>query len=193
MSAELTRIVKQYRDEIRSLLSSNRTAVEKAVALRMFARKIASMHEDTMHYTNINEFIQDYERGRCPISRLEGEGQIVGDLFILKKCPMAPLFQDFKDNGSFPEYWTSLPGEFMSQMKNEAILHPLCIVHQSFRDELAKKIPKGSSFVHSIAVACRSGSNGAVVYNEFGMQFSSLSKEQVAEAINGMACAFYVQ
>ena len=47
MSAELTQIVKQYRDEIRSLLSSNRTAVEKAVALRMFARKIASMHEDT--------------------------------------------------------------------------------------------------------------------------------------------------
>lgn len=193
MSAELTLIVKQYKDEIRSLLASGKTAVEKAVALRMFARKIASMHEDTMHYSSISEFIGDYERGKCPISRLEGEGIIVGDLFILKKCPMSPLFPDFKDNGSFPDYWSSLPGEFMSQMKSEAILHPLCIVHQSFRDELAKRIPKGSSFVHSIAVACRSGSNGEVVYNKFGLQFSSLSKEQVAEAINGMACAFYVQ
>ena len=57
----------------------------------------------------------------------------------------------------------------MKTMKNEAILHPLCIVHQSFRDELAKKIPKGASFVHSIAVACRSGANGKVVFNEFGL------------------------
>jgi len=193
MHAELTMIVKQYESEIKTLLSSGRTAVEKAVALRMFARKIASMHGDQMHYTDIDQFLEDYKQGRCPISKLEGEGAVVGDLFILKKCPMAPLFPDFKDNGSFPDYWSSLPEEYMKQMRNEAILHPLCIVHQAFRDELAKMIPKGTSFVHSIAVACRSGGNGKVVFNNFGLQFTTLTKEQVHEAINGMACAFYVQ
>lgn len=193
MVAELTHIIKQRQKEFKSVLSSNSSIVEKTVILRRMARKIASEHFDKMHYSNIDEFYAEYAEGRSPISDMEGEGIVYNDVIILKKCPMAPLFDDFKINGRFPDYWSVLPDQFMKEFKNESILHPLCIIHQSFRDELAKKIPKGNSFVHSVAVACRSGANGKVVYSDFGLQISGKSKEEIYDAIGGMACAFYVR
>lgn len=41
----------------------------------------------------------------------------------------------------------------------------------------------------SIAVACRSGT-GKVVYSDFGLSMSEISKEEIDPAINGFACAF---
>jgi len=193
MAAELTNIVKKYEDEIKAVLSAEKTIIEKTVALRLFARRIASGYSDLMHYDTIDDFFSDYKAGKYPVSKLEGEGVMVGDILFLKKCPMAPLLEDFKIDGSFPGYWSSLPQEFMADMKNEAILHPLCIVHQSFRDQLTKQIPKGISFLHSVAVACRSGSNGKVVYSNFGMQMAEATVEEIDTAIDGMACAFYVK
>ncbi|MEE9524962.1 MAG: hypothetical protein V3V59_09485 [Thermodesulfovibrionales bacterium] len=55
------------------------------------------------------------------------------------------------------------------------------------------KIPKGNSFVHSIAVACRSGANGKVVYSDFGPGLSGKTWEEISGAIDGKACAFYVR
>jgi len=193
MAAELTKIVRRLEGKFKTILSSDSTIVEKTVSLRRMARQIASEYFDRIHYRDIDEFYQAYAEGRAPIIALEGEGEVVDELLILKSCPMAPLFEDFKENGSFPDYWTRLPEEFMSEFRNEAILHPLCIVHQSFRDELAKKIPKGRSFVHSVAVACRSGANNKVVYSEFGLELSGKTREEVARAIEGRACAFYVR
>jgi hypothetical protein len=191
--AQLTTIVKKRSSEFKKILSNGATVVEKTVTLRRMARKIAADYFDKMHYNDIDEFYKEYMEGKSPIIELEGEGVVHDDILILNKCPMAPLFGEFKEDGEFPAYWSKLPQEFMSQFKNESILHPLCIVHQSFRDELAKKIPKGNSFVHSIAVACRSGANGKVVYSDFGIGLSGKTKEEINEAIDGKACAFYVR
>ncbi len=193
MRSELTIVVKKHGKIIKGILASQGSIVEKTVALRTFARKIAAGYKDLMHYSDISDFYKDYAAGNCPISKLEGEGVVQDELLFLRSCPMAPLFSDYKVDGDFPEYWKSMPREFMGTMKNEAVLHPLCIVHQSFRDELAKKIPKGASFVHSIAVACRSGSSGQVVFNDFGLRIANRSREQIAQEIDGLACAFYVR
>jgi hypothetical protein len=191
--AQLTMIVKKRGNEFKKILSNGATVVEKTVTLRRIARQIAADYFDKMHYSNIDEFYKEYISGKSPIIELEGKGEVHDDILILNKCPMSPLFDEFKENGKFPEYWSRLPQEFMSEFKNESILHPLCIVHQSFRDELAKKIPKGNSFVHSVAVACRSGANGKVVYSEFGIGLSGKTKEEIDKAIDGKACAFYVR
>lgn len=191
--AQLTRIVKKRGDEFKKILSNGATVVEKTVTLRRMARQIAADYFDKMHYSNIDEFYREYMAGKSPIIDLEGAGEVHDDILILNKCPMAPLFGEFKEDGEFPAYWSKLPQEFMAEFKNESILHPLCIVHQSFRDELAKKIPKGNSFVHSVAVACRSGSNGKIVYSKFGIELSGKTKEEINKVIDGKACAFYVR
>lgn len=192
MSAKLTGIVRDIQGEVKSVLASQSTVVEKTVVLRRIARKVASDYFDAMHYQDVHAFFDEYDKGRTPLTELEGEGVRFDDLIILRQCPMVQLFDDFQENKRFPDYWGQIPQEFMNHFKNEAILHPLCIVHQSFRDELSKKIPKGKSFVHSVAVACRSG-NGKVVYSDFGLHLSNKRKDDVGKIIDGMACAFHVR
>ncbi len=187
-----TQLVRKHEKEIKDILSSDLDVVEKVVKLRMLARELARNYFNIIKYNDIEEFHQDYDRNNSPLVELEGEGLRYGDLIILKNCPSVPLFEDFKEEGEFPSYWTDLPQEFMERLKNEAILHPLCIVHQTFRDLLASQIPKGKGVVHSIAVACRSGT-GKVVYSEFGMMTSGVKKEELDRLINGFACAFQVR
>lgn len=186
-----TRLIRERKDEIRDILGSESDIVEKVVMLRRLARGIAKKHFNINNYQNLDEFYTDYESGRSPLVELEGAGFKDNNLIILKKCPAVALFEDFKIDEEFPDYWTTLPQEYMDKFKNEAILHPLCIVHQTFRDLLASQIPKGRGVVHSIGVACRSGS-GKVVYSNFGLSTSSLTKAEVDKIIDGFACAFHL-
>ncbi len=190
----ITRVVRERIDEIRSILESDKLTVpEKVSRLRSIAREIAHKYFDYLPYKDLEEFYNDYDRKNSPLTKLEGPGMRYGDLIILKRCPSVPLFDFFRDKeGRFPEYWKTLPEEFMKQFQNEAILHPLCIVHQAFRDILASHIPKGTGVVHSIAVACRSGT-GKIVYSEFGLKLAGRTKRDVEKKIEGFACAFLVR
>ncbi len=190
-----TKVVRERVDEIKSILESSvMNLPEKVSRLRSIAREIAHKYFEYMPYKSLDEFYNDYDRKNSPLSKLEGPGMRYGDLIILKNCPSVALFEYFRnEDGSFPEYWKSLPEEFMKQFQNEAILHPLCIVHQAFRDILASHIPKGSGVVHSIAVACRSVSTGKIVYSNFGLRMANRTQRDVEKKIEGFACAFLVR
>lgn len=192
---EITRIIKEREAEIKDILSSkNISIVDKTVILRRLGREIAEIFVRAMEgYKSLDDFYAAYDINDAPLIKLEGEGERYGDIIILKNCPMSPLFEDFKEGADFPEYWKSVPDQYMTTFKNEAILHPLCIVHQRFRDELASKIPKGETVVHSIAVACRSMSSGKVVYSKFGIQLCGRTEEDIKKLIEGKACAFLVK
>jgi len=192
MASTLTQIVKGMGQELYTVFASPTSIIEKNLLLRRLARNIATQYFEKMHYSGIEEFYVSYDKGKTPIQALEGEGVRVNDIIILNKCPMSPLFADYQEDGQFPGYWNAIADEYISHFKNGAILHPLCIVHQNFRDELAGKIPKGKSFVHSIPVACRSGS-GKVVYSEFGLSIAERTKEDIERLIKGRACAFHVR
>jgi len=187
-----TRLVRERKEDIQKVLGSGSDIVEMVVMLRRLAREIARTYFNVINYNNIEEFYNDYECGKSPLVELEGPGFRSNNLIILNTCPSVPLFEDFKSEGRFPEYWEKLPGEYMEKFRNEAILHPLCIVHQTFRDQLASQIPKGKGIVHSIAVACRSGA-GKVVYSDFGLSLAEVKKDEVDKVIEGHACAFQLR
>ncbi|MFN3739879.1 MAG: hypothetical protein ACK4TF_04305 [Thermodesulfovibrionales bacterium] len=190
----ITDIVKRRKEEIEEILSRQDIDIAlKTARLRLLARQIADgLAKDNGHHS-INEFFEEYDMGLSPLIKLEGEGVRYGEVIILKDCPMAPLFELFKNGNGFPEYWKKIPEEYMARFKNEAILHPLCIIHQKFRDELASRIKKGNSVVHSVAVACRATSSGKIVYSEFGLQMAGMEKEAINLIINSRACAFVVK
>lgn len=191
---EITRIIKDREAEIKKIISSkDLDIVSKTVILRKLAREIVKMFIGTMEYKSLDDFFAAYDRNDVPLIKFEGEGVRYGDIIVLKDCPMSPLFEDFKEGSDFPEYWKSLPDQYMTTFKNEAILHPLCTIHQISRDELTAKIPKGKSFVHSRIVACRSMSSGKVVYSKFGIQLCGRTEEDIKKIIEGMACAFHVK
>lgn len=190
----LTELIKNRYKEIQDLLSRTDLDISlKTAKLRLLAREIANKIVEDTHYRSIEEFFDAYDKGLSSIIKLEGEGIRYGEIIILRECPMTPVFELFKVGGNFPEYWQRIPDEYMTLFKNEAILHPLCIIHQRFRDELIAKIPKGESFVHSIAVACRSMSSGKIVYSQFGLQLSGSTEEDIRRIIEGRACAFLVK
>ena len=188
-----TQVLRERIEQIRDIFESERLKLtEKISILRSIAREIAHSYFDYMPYKSIEEFFNDYDKKNSPLIKLEGSGIRYDDIIILKKCPSAPLFEYFQQDGRFPEYWRQLPEDFMKQFRNEAVLHPLCIVHQAFRDILTSHIPKGKGVVHSITVACRS-STGKIVYSEFGLTMANKSKNTIAKKIEGFACAFLIR
>ncbi len=190
----ITDIVKKQKEKIEEILSRHDLDIAlKTAMLRLLARQIADGLARDNGYHSINEFFEEYDKGTSPIIKLEGEGVRYGKVIVLKDCPMVPVFKIFKKGTDFPEYWKRIPEEYMTKFKNEAILHPLCIIHQKFRDELASRIKKGNSVVHSVAVACRSTTSGKIVYSEFGLQMADMGKEAINLIINGRACAFVVK
>ena len=189
---QLTQLVKEMEEKIKKILKSDVNIVERVVFLRKMARDLAKEHVGVMNYDSLDDFQREYDKGKSSIVKLEGSGISYGNIVVLKKCPMAPLFKDFKVEGKFPDYRLSLPAEYMEKFREEAILHPLCIIHQTFRDLLVSKIPKEKGVIHSLAVACRSDT-GRVIYSKLGLSIAKVSKEKVDTLIEGFACAFYVR
>jgi len=187
-----TKLVRERKEDLKKILGADSDIVEKVVLLRRLAREIARQYFNIINYENIEDFYKDYENGKSPLVELEGPGFRDKDLIILNECPSVPLMSEFKIEGEFPDYWSKIPQQYMDSFKNEAILHPLCIVHQTFRDLLASQIPKGRGVVHSIGVACRSGATGKVVYSDFGLSSSVATKEEINNVIDGYACAFHL-
>jgi len=194
--SKLTEIVRRDSDKIKEILYSDKlTIVGKTIALKELGRKIAE-ELYTQQYRSLDEFYEAYDKGADPMQTLEGKGSRKGDLIILDDCPVAglhdPAIELFKEAGKFPPEWEAIVDEYKQVFKNDAILHPLCIVHQRIREELAKKIPKGKSFVHATEVACRSMSTGKVVYSEWGLQLSGESREQIEKLIDKKACIYFI-
>jgi len=193
---KLTDIVKRDADKIKEILYSDKlTIVGKTIALKELGRKIAE-EIYTQQYRSLEEFYEAYDRGSDPMQSLEGKGSRKGDLVILEDCPVAglhdPAIELFKKGDKFPPEWDAIVEEYKQVFKNDAILHPLCIVHQRIREELAKKIPKGNTFVHATEVACRSMSTGKVVYSDWGLQLSGETKEEIEKLIDKKACIYFI-
>lgn len=190
----LTEKVREIQEKLKEIfLREDIDIVLKTTMLRTIARQLAEELGRGIEYSSIHEFFETYERGNSPLINLEGEGVRNGEIIVLKECPMVPVFELFKSGAGFPEYWKKIPQEYMSKFKNEAILHPLCVVHQTIRDTLASRIKKGDSVVHSVTVACRSTNSGKIVYSEFGLWMAKMEKEEVDLMIDGKACAFLVK
>ena len=193
-NSEITNIVRKRQQEIKKILASTElSTADKSLMLRKIAKEIAESFAGNVRYKSIEEFNEAYDKGDAPLIKLEGEGIRHNDIIILKSCPMVPVFGEFKEGDDFPDYWKTLPQQYIAISKNEAILQPLCIVHQICRDILASKIPKGKYVVHSIAVACRSMANGKVVYSKFGLKLSDMTEADINKLIDGKACAFLVK
>jgi len=193
---KLSDIVKEQAGKIKEILYSEKLSiVGKTIALKELGRKIAE-ELYTKDYQSAEEFYADYDASTDPMQQLEGKGVRKGDLIILDDCPVAGLkecpIKLFQEEGKYPPEWKAIMDEYKQVFKNDAILHPLCIVHQRIREELAKKIPKGKSSVQATEVACRSMLDGKIVFSEYGLQLSGETKEEIEKMIEGKACIYLI-
>lgn len=193
---KLSEIVEREADKIKDILYSEKlTIVGKTIALKELGRKIAE-EIYTQQFKSLDEFYESYDHDADPMQKLEGKGIRKGDMIILEDCPVAGLKDHpidlFKDGERFPPEWDAIVDEYKQVFKNDAILHPLCIVHQRIREELAKKIPKGDNYVHATEVACRSMTSGKVAYSDWGLQLSGKTKKEIEDLIKNKACIYFI-
>lgn len=193
---KLSEIVEREAEKIKDILYSDKlTIVGKTIALKELGRKIAE-EIYTQQFRSLDEFYEAYDQNTDPMQELEGKGIRKGDLIILEDCPVAGLKEHpidlFKTGNRFPPEWDAIVEEYKQVFKNDAILHPLCIVHQRIREELAKKIPKGDSYMHATEVACRSMTSGKVAFSDWGLQLSGETKEEVEKLIDKKACVYFI-
>ena len=127
------------------------------------------------------------------MEEFEGESIHDGDLRILKKCPMVPTLniimkENLAQTGKeeLPVFYREIVEKFIGQHPDEAaVLHPLCIVHQSMRDII-------SSEKRCLArqIACRSEATGKVVFAKNGLSLANLTENQARDKIDVYACMY---
>jgi hypothetical protein len=193
---KLSDLVRERAGKIKEILYSEKLSiVGKTIALKELGRQLAE-ELYSKDYKTVDDFYADYDGSRDPMQVLEGKGERMGDLIILEDCPVAGLKECpinlFQEDGKYPPEWKAIMDEYKQVFKNDAILHPLCIVHQRIREELAKKIPKGKSNVQATEVACRSMIDGKIVFSDYGLQLSGKTKEEVEKLIEGKACIYII-
>ena len=126
--AFITAFVRENKDKIHRILSDDDLdIVEKTTLLRRMAREIADKYGPSMQYRDLEDFESHYDRGETPLTKLEGDGFRVGELFVLKKCPMVPVFGEFKNNGEFPPYWSSPGMEFCTGFCGDVVSRVPCV------------------------------------------------------------------
>ncbi len=124
------------------------------------------------------------------VEALEGKVIHEGDLRILPHCPMSPLLDKIKElhGGRLPESFPKIVEAYRQRHPQAAaVLHPLCIVHQTIRKTFGMAHDE-----YFEEVACRSESSGEVAVSEQGLVMSGLSEEQAKEIVRDAACLYFV-
>lgn len=124
------------------------------------------------------------------IEALEGEVIHKGDLRILPLCPMTPLLKAIMERyrGKLPDSFHRIVESYRERHPQQAaVLHPLCIVHQTIRKTFGMAHDE-----YFEEVACRSLSSAEVVISEQGLVMSGLTEDEAREIIKDAACLYFV-
>ena len=130
------------------------------------------------------------------LEELEGEATDAENLKALLDCPMTNVLKEIKKvneeltgENAFPDFYKDIVDEYKKKYPDDAaILHPLCIVHQSIRKTFGK--------IHGQEiqqVACRAMATGDVVYSKKGLGANGISEEKAKEMLEGKACLYHVK
>ncbi|HLB25253.1 MAG TPA: hypothetical protein VJM83_02870 [Nitrospirota bacterium] len=161
--------------------------------LQEMGKKLAA-ELDLKDYESLDQFLDDHDKGKSPLDRLEGKADREDNVFILKKCPLVKLVESLKGpDGKLPKYYLRVGEKYMEIYKTKtAILHPFCIVHQVIRSIVGEHIKIKDKPMHVYQIACRS-IKGKVVCASEGMTRIKMKQEEVEAKIDGMACMYMLK
>lgn len=161
--------------------------IEFAKLVLQYGKKIEEIEKELEKKgTELGTQIKDLED-------LEGQSVKNGDCSILINCPMTKLLKEIKQTNEELTGINELPLFYKEVIANyiklhpgeEAILHPLCIVHQIIRKNIGK--------VNNLAiqqVACRSMETGKVVIAKNGIKKCQFLEKDVTHLLAQNACLY---
>jgi len=185
------KLTKKWADEI--INEDNKLILAIIHDLQQKAKEIA----DELGIEKLEEIgwlFTEFDEGKSPFNKLEGQTERDDNIVILKQCPMAKLLNEVSVDGKLPDFYQTIVEKYVQIYKNKgAILHPFCIVHQVIRAHVGEQIKVNGKSLHVYQVACRSMTSGKVVYANEGMNKVNMSKEEVDAKLEGKACMYLIK
>jgi len=185
------KLTKKWADEI--INEDNKLILAIIHDLQQKAKEIAD-ELGLEELEDIGWLFTEFDEGKSPFNKLEGQAERDENLIILKQCPMSKLLSEVSVDGKLPDYYKTIVDKYIQIYKNKgAILHPFCIVHQVIRAHVGDHIKVGGKNLKVYQVACRSMTSGKVVYANEGMSKVDMTKEEVDAKLEGKACMYLLK
>ncbi len=147
-------------------------------------------------FDTMDHFVEAHGSGASPLIVLEGPSRIVGPLWSLDTCPLLDVRRSLLETGQyFSEYYKKIEAEYFRLYEwKSSIMDPLCIIHQTARLNVARRIGVGRFPLRCRHVACRSEVLGKKIYAEEGLrraEMGGMSRDRVETLLDqstGLYC-----
>jgi hypothetical protein len=150
---------------------------------------ISGYGEESLHVNKIEDLLSNDN----PLNFLDDTLFIKEEkLFILEKCPFAQVLEDYLNiTGKIPDILKEITKIYNEEGLGWAV-SPYCIIHQTFRNEIANHILIGGKKVHLYQIGCKSRS-GDITWSEENLTISSFNKSLVLTELQKNSCSFIIQ
>ncbi|MGV9205588.1 MAG: hypothetical protein ACOC44_16370 [Promethearchaeia archaeon] len=113
-------------------------------------------------------------------------------LFILEKCPFLELLDGYKDvAGNLPETFSNITESYNEEGLGYAV-SPFCIIHQTYRDQIAEHIKIDGESVELLQLGCKAAS-GDIKYAPENLEKTSKEELEIEKKLEKRACAYSIQ
>ena len=113
-------------------------------------------------------------------------------LFILEKCPFLEILIAYKEISSTLPVTLSQITEIYNDEDFGYAVSPFCILHQTFRKEIAEHIKVNGKDCELFHLGCKSTS-GAIKFASQNIEDLSLTEKEVENMLENKACSYLLQ
>lgn len=119
------------------------------------------------------------------------DGDVVGYIYALKTCVFEPTMQRVRYSvGDVPQADAAVAEEYNNSVKDTAICN-FCVIHQKFREEVAKNITIADQPLECVQLADR-GFKGETKIARDSLKRIGINPEYVRSLLRNYACVFAI-
>ena len=119
------------------------------------------------------------------------DGDVVGYIYALKVCVFDPTIDRIRYSvGSLPSADRAVAEEYNNSVRNTAVCN-FCVIHQRFREEVAKNIVIADQPLDCLQLANR-GYTGETKIAEDSLRRISIDPEYVRSLLRNYACVYAI-
>lgn len=117
------------------------------------------------------------------------DGDVVGYVYAINECVFEPTIKRIMNSvGEMPKADMEVAYEYNETVKDTAVCN-FCVIHQKFREEIAKNISIGDSTLECHQLAAR-GFLGDTKLNEDALKTIGIDREYIRSMLRNYACVF---
>ncbi len=127
--------------------------------------------------------------GLTDLAITDEDGDVVGYVYAINDCVFEATIQRIMDSlGEMPKADDEVAYEYNETVSNTAVCN-FCVIHQKFREEIAKNLTVGDATLECYQLAAR-GFLGDTKINEEALNRIGIDVEYIRSLLRNYACVF---